>query len=667
MRKREAKLLTRGLTTVAGSILATVAGLLALHLFFAAALARLSYDLPFLWRAPRSTEPVTLVYLDEDSARKLNQPLGAAWNRTLHAQLIDRLTAENARLAMFDVVFDAPSQDPATDDALAEALQRNGRIILGAAVENVQPLGSVAQERVLPPTRLLRKAAAGWGLLAFRPVDPDNGVRRIYLGSEEIPAATWKAAEILRGEAALPPRENSSRRWINYYGPPNEFSSVSFAQAIQPEGLPAGYFKDRIVLVGGRASVGYLGLRRDEFATPYTRVRGQVSTGLEVHANVLLNLARGEWLTRVPREYETALVVVFGLLLGGFALLRPLPVTALAAALAFAITVVATWMFVARGVWFAWLVPVAVQLPIAHVWSVGSQYYRESRRRKELRRAFGFYLSSDMADKIAESDFDLTPGGKVVEATIMFTDLEKFTTLSEDLDPFEVSQTLIAYFERTTRCILDRKGTVIKYVGDAVHAGWGAPIEQANHAMLAAEAACDLRCLTDMEMRGHRLRTRIGVNTGKVLAGNLGSSYRFDYAVIGDTTNFASRLEGLNKHLGTQVLIAESTREQLHDRFVVRPLGEFRVSGKARSIKIHELICRCDNENGERRWIEIFEEGLQQFRAGDLRGARKLMLATEEVRGAADGPAQFYVKIIESLEANWLPNEWSGIVEMQEK
>ncbi|MFL6526594.1 MAG: CHASE2 domain-containing protein, partial [Chthoniobacterales bacterium] len=239
MRKREAKLLTRGLTTVAGSILATVAGLLALHLFFAAALARLSYDLPFLWRAPRSTEPVTLVYLDEDSARKLNQPLGAAWNRTLHAQLIDRLTAENARLAMFDVVFDAPSQDPATDDALAEALQRNGRIILGAAVENVQPLGSVAQERVLPPTRLLRKAAAGWGLLAFRPVDPDNGVRRIYLGSEDIPAATWKAAEILRGEAALPPRENSSHRWINYYGPPNEFSSVSFAQAIQPEGLPA--------------------------------------------------------------------------------------------------------------------------------------------------------------------------------------------------------------------------------------------------------------------------------------------------------------------------------------------------------------------------------------------------------------------------------------------
>src|SRR5436190_12306821 len=215
-----------------------------------------------------------------------------------------------------------------------------------------------------------------------------------------------------------------------------------------------------------------------------------------------------------------------------------------------------------------------------------------------------------MADKIANSDFDLRPGGEIVEATVIFTDLENFTTLSEDLDPSEVSAILIAYFEQTTRCILEKKGTIIKYVGDAVMAAWGAPIDEPAHASRAAEAACDLRALTEIEVRGRKLRTRIGVNSGKVLAGNLGSSFRFDYTMIGDTTNFASRLESLNKYLGTQILISEAVREQLDGKFNTRRLREFRVAGKTRSVIIHELLCRCDDRSGEQNWIQIFEEGL---------------------------------------------------------
>ncbi|HEV3409594.1 MAG TPA: adenylate/guanylate cyclase domain-containing protein [Chthoniobacterales bacterium] len=666
MGKREVKLLTRALTSLGGSLLVTAAGLLTLHVVFAGTLSRASYDLPFLWRAAGDTRPVVLVYLDDDSAKKLNQPFGGGWDRALHTQLVDRLTNEGARLVMFDVVFDAPSNDPAVDEAFAEAIRRNGRVILGAAVETAQPLGGVAQERVLPPNRVLRKAAAAWGVLEFRPVDPDYGVRQMYLGTPELPAATVKAAEAL-GARVTRDRAGEQNRWVNYYGPPNEFSSLSFAQVIQPNGLPAGFFKDRIVLVGGRAAIGYVGMERDEFATPYTRFSGQVSTGVEVHATILLNLVRGEWLTRLSTTYETMLVLIVGLLLGGLALLRPLPASLVAASAVLGLTLFAWWLFSSQRIWCNWLVPVAIQVPLAHMWSVGSQYYLEARRRKELRRAFGYYLSSEMADKIADSDFDLTPGGKTVEATIMFTDLENFTTLSEDLDPAEVSQTLIEYFERTTRCILERKGTILKYVGDAVHAGWGAPIEQPDHAVLAAEAACDLRGLTDIELRGHRLRTRVGINTGRVLAGNLGSSYRFDYSMIGDTTNFAARLEALNKYLGTQLLIADSTRAQLRDQFVVRELGEFRVSGKKHSIVIHELICPCDAERGERRWVDIFEEGLRKFRGRDFSSAKELMHRTEKLRGMVDGPSRFYLKMIASLKARALDNDWSGIVEMSEK
>ncbi len=442
---------------------------------------------------------------------------------------------------------------------------------------------------------------------------------------------------------------------------------MSFVQAIQPEGLPAGFFKDKIVFVGGRTSVGYLSESRDVFATPYSRTTGEKSTGLEIHATILLNLLRGQWLTRLAPREETALVIVVGLLLGLLALVRPLYATLAAILGALALCVFAWWLMWHQGIWFSWLVPVAMQTPVGLFWSLGSQYYLESRRRKELRRAFGFYLSPEMADKIANSDFDLTPGGKVVEATIMFTDLENFTALSEDLDPAEVSKTLIDYFERTTRCILQRKGTIVKYVGDAVMAGWGAPIDDPAHAALAAEAACDLRLLADMELRGHRMRTRVGVNTGQVLAGNLGSSYRFDYTMIGDTTNFASRLEALNKYLRTQVLISEATRRQIGDKFLVRRLGEFRAAGKHHSVLIHELICRCDAAANEREWIGLFEQGVEKFCQGDFARAADFMKQTQAARGGADGPAAFYLKQIAALDGSGRPKDWSGIIEMTEK
>jgi len=290
----------------------------------------------------------------------------------------------------------------------------------------------------------------------------------------------------------------------------------------------------------------------------------------------------------------------------------------------------------------------------------------ESRRRRELRNAFGFYLSPQMADKIANSDFDLQPGGEIVEATVLFTDLENFTTLSEDLDPSEVSAILIAYFEQTTRCILEKKGTIIKYVGDAVMAAWGAPIAESAHAMSAVEAACDLRALTQIEVHGRQLRTRVGINSGKVLAGNLGSSFRFDYTMIGDTTNFASRLESLNKYLGTQILISEAVREQLNSKFSTRRLGEFRVAGKAHSVIIHELLGRASAHSEERAWIEAFEAGLDAFRVGKFSDAAELMNRVGQLRGGSDGPAAFYLRKIAILRGQDLKN-WNGIIELSEK
>jgi adenylate cyclase len=667
MRFRQIKHFTRALTIIAGGVLAIVIGLACLRFSFAEPLARLSYNLPFILRSNLETDKVILVYLDEESAKQLHQPIDDVWNRALHVSLLDRLTQENARLVFYDIVFDQPARDPAADVAFADSIRRNGKVILGATLDKIQRMGGVSRKTVAAPTKPLRKAAAGWGILAFDPVDPDYGVREIFFGTSLIPSATWKAAQVLGASITRESRETAVNYWVNYYGPRDTFPSINFGQALDPEGLPPGYFKDKIVLIGGRSTVGAFAVGRDEFATPYSTSNHRFSPGLEIHATILLNLLRGEWLTRMSENWESILVVVTGLLVAGLCVLRPTLATLSALLASVAIGCCACWIVWGQRIWFDWMVPAAVQIPFGLVWSVGSQYVLESRGRKELRRAFAFYLSPEMANKIANSDFDLRPGGKLVEATVIFTDLENFTTLSEDLDPAEVSEILIAYFEQTTRCILKNKGTIIKYVGDAVMAAWGAPVDEPAHAIRAVEAACDLRYLTELEVRGKKLRTRVGIHSGKVLAGNLGSSFRFDYTMIGDAVNFASRLESLNKYLSTQILISDAVRQQLGDKFITRRLGEFRVAGKTHSVVIHELLCRCDSESGEKSWIERFESGLRAFGSAEFREARDSMNRTRQMRGGSDGPAEFYLKKIAALEANGHSENWTGIVELTEK
>jgi adenylate cyclase len=137
--------------------------------------------------------------------------------------------------------------------------------------------------------------------------------------------------------------------------------------------------------------------------------------------------------------------------------------------------------------------------------------------------------------------------------------------------------------------------------------------------------------------------------------------------MIGDAVNFASRLESLNKYLSTQVLVSDAVRVQLGERFITRRLGQFKVAGKTESVIIHELICRCESQNGEREWIGVFEEGLDVFRAGEFARAREFMTRTRDMRAGGDGPAEFYLRKLDKLQANGAATEWDGVVELSEK
>ena len=632
-------------------------------------LARLSYDLPFLFRAVEIPSEICMVYVSENSAQALDQS-GSVWDRQLYTDLVKRLTLDEPRAVILDVVFRDKWPEPGVDEALAAAIKENGHVYLAAGLESdtgaPDPSGTrLASQRILAPLPLLRDAIVEkWGVAYLQPLDGDFGIRRLYAGGRSRASLAWVAAKELGGTLDEQTRETGPIRWMNYLGPAGSFSSIEFHLALN---APAETFHDRIVIVGSRSTLSGVEMGKDDFRNPYNLLGGAFSTGAEVHATALLNLMRGDWLNRLDPRNEMWLITGLGFLLGGgLPRFRP-HIAAIVALLTLAtIGVTVCGLLELRHEWFAWCVPVFVEVPVALVWAIGTRYFLEERRRTALRYAFSRYLSPRIVDRIADADFDLAPGGEVVEASVLFTDLEGFTPLVEELrDPELVTRILVKYFNQTTAHILDNEGTILNFVGDAITAVWGAPLADARHVHKAALAASRLRECARIEVDGRILRTRIGLHTGTLLAGNVGSKERFDYSVVGDPVNFASRLEGLNKFLGTDVLISEAVRQKLDGSYLVRRLGEFRVVGKKEACLVHELLGPTTDASRP-EWIVVFEKAIEAFRRGDLDAAEHGMrdtLATHE----DDGPARFYLARIADARHMGLPPDWSGIVEFLEK
>jgi adenylate cyclase len=550
-------------------------------------------------------------------------------------------------------------------------MKAHGRVFIGAQLEQSFQADAFG-ERVIPPTPVLRRAAAAWGLLTFRPIDSDLGVRYLYTGTETIPTATWRMAQILGAD--LRDSERIEPRWINYYGPANGFLSLPYDRVLSPDGVPAGFFKDKVVFVGGggRAEMATLGMGKDYFRQPSTLFDPHYVPGAEIHATIFRNLAKNEWLTRWSPGREDAFIFAVALLLGiGLPRFHWLIAAVLAALFAIGITVWARGPLLQQHAWFDWCVPVMVQTPIALGWAWLTRYFLVERRRSQLHRALQGYLSPELANLIAESEFDLNPGGVEVEVSVMFTDIEGFTGLSERLPPAVLSSVLTEYFTRSTDQILLTRGTIVKFIGDAVLAVWGAPLPDGQHPVHAALSACQLQAVSHQPFLrdGHslRLHTRVGVHTGLVISGNLGSAQRFDYTVIGDGVNFASRLEGVNKHLGTSVLISDATQQRLGDRFDTRCVGIFRVSGKAAHVVVHELLGSVRPPNLE-PWREKFATALAAFQAGQLEAAESGFNEAARLRGeSGDSVSQFYLQEIVELKKEGLPPDWQGVVNIRGK
>ena len=367
-------------------------------------LVRASYDSLHVLNGTRTValaeSPVVIVYLDLNSFKARAFDPAHPWPRNMHAQLLRELKAAGARAVVFDIIFSDAGPDATADRALAEGIRANGRVILaGELNDDASHVTSQDQPwtrltKVAPPFDQFSTNAARWGI-ASHVIDDDFVVRHYLAGftSQVQPSLTWAAAEWLQLPATTPPGavNAANQNWLRYYSAALAIPNVSYAEALDPAGVPPDFFRDKIVLVGARPMAGPFHERQDEFRNPFHSWghKELFMPGVEVHATELLNLVRGDWLRRLPPGAESAWLLVMAMLFGGGLIwLRPIPATVTAFAGAGVVMGLAGFGF-SRGVWFPWLIISGAQIPAALGGSVlfySVEWYRARKRYEAAQR-----------------------------------------------------------------------------------------------------------------------------------------------------------------------------------------------------------------------------------------------------------------------------------------
>lgn len=466
---------------------------------------------------------------------------------------------------------------------------------------------------------------------------------------------------IQMGERIIPTDERG-QLLINYMGPPKTFPHFSAGDILGGK-IPKGSFEGKIVLVGATAT-GIYDLRNTPFSPTYP--------GVEVHASVIDNILTQRLISKPGWSgiYDLFAIIILGALVG-----IAIPKMGAFKGLFFAVGLIvlyiaaAFWLFINAGIWLNIVYPFFV-ISMSYLVLTVYYYATEERERKRIKKAFTHYVSPVVIEEMLKDPSRLKLGGEEKVLTVLFSDLQGFTSASERYAPHEMIVILSEYYALMTEQVFAYQGMLKEYVGDELMAIFGAPIDQADHAERACAAA--------LAMRDHRaelnrewskigrppLIARTGVNSGRMLVGNLGSKYRFSYGVLGDHVNLGSRLEGLNKGYGTEILIGENTAQLIGDTFLMREVDMVQVVGRVQPVRIYELLgsSSVSLPHEQEQAFSFYASGLEAYRQ------RYWGEALESFRNSlrlwpCDGPSQAMVERCQIYQQTPPPEEWDGVFE----
>lgn len=610
---------------------------------------------------PHSPE-IVIVAIDNESIGQIGR---WPWDRSVHADFFRKLAAYRPRAVGVDIAFLEPTDQ---DQLLADALQTLGSAVLVFEADiRADSRGNLFTEQIRLPVQTLREIPSGF---ANTPVDADGILRAVPLeireGGKSYRALFSKVLREYYGNAdffTAIPKRNDGSMLINFAGGPRTFKTIPYAGVLSGEAR-AEDFAGKIVLVGATASDLH-----DEQLVPTSR--GALMPGVEIHANAIDTVLSRAYLREQPR-LETALLILGLSILCGllFTKLRIFPaiLSALLLGIGYSIAVI---MAFDRGLIMNIFYPLsAIGLCFLAVTII--KYIFEGRERRKVRGALSQYISKEVVEEVLKQG-ELKLGGSKKNITIMFSDIRGFTSISEALGPEKLVELLNGYLTAVTEVILRRRGVVDKYIGDAVMAFWGAPLEEKDHAYLACVSALEMARAAEafsaaQETGTPPIKTGYGINTGEVIVGNMGSHQRFDYTAIGDAVNLASRLEGLNKEYGTEIIASGMTIEAIQKSgkasdFAYRFLDRVIVKGKNEPVPIYEILDFKENFSGG-EWLGVYEKGVEAFGKQDAATARQCFERVINLRGD-DGPSRFFLKRLEEISNG--ASSWDSATKMTRK
>ena len=507
--------------------------------------------------AVRGTEEppddIVLVLVDDLTFDELEEqwPFPRSW----HGEVIDALNRDGASSVAFDVQFTEPTV-PREDDALIGAVGRMGGMTL--ATEEVDAKGGTD---VFGGDYVLERLGARAGNTQFD-VDPDGVYRRTPFSIRKLESFAVVAEEQRSGEEVT--RDDfdvDGTAWIDFKGPPGTFPSVDYSEVYEGTFEP-GTFEGKTVIVGAAAPT-----LQDLHAT--SAPGDDLMTGSEIQANAIATIADGNPLREAPGTIDVLLIALLGLSVPGLSLrIRPLGALAAGGLLAVGFLVVAQLAFEAGTI--VTVVPPLAAFSIAAVGTLVAHYSLDAVDRLRLRDTFGRFVPGPVIDEaLASAGDDLRLNGVRREATVLFADLRGFTALAESLEPERVIDVLNHYLTEMSEAIMAEGGTLVAYMGDGIMAIFGAPLEQPDHASRGLRAAREMigprldafnDWLSEAGLVTERIEMGVGLNSGEVMSGNVGSPNRLEYAAVGDTTNTASRLQEMTKGTPHALFVADATR-----------------------------------------------------------------------------------------------------------
>lgn len=691
-------------------------------------------DLLFEIRGPLSVDesPIVLVPISDEADEEIPQKY--PWPTSVHAKLVENLNKAGAKVILFDVIFDQPDQyDPRNDTLFANTLEKYGNVILAGDFLNESVEFGSQQTTLFPQKILLQKNPNPVGLVDVTP-NTDGAVRSYSFGTTpEILDSTFYKL----GIEALIKYQNISRDSIsgvkdaqspyfkigkysitkdalnsfiiNYYGEEGLFPTYDFAKVIDDTSyttvmereadfpvnafddpeleiglLQQGVFKNKIVIVG--ATMPAL---KDFYKTPFPKIevnsRGEkeelLRPGYEIHAHAIQTILDGNYITRQTAKTVLLLMAFVSLVLvlinrfygaiWGFVSMFVLMGS-------YSFIVIQTFL---SANLFLNLTAIILTLFVSQVATVGYQYLVEEREKRRIQEMFSTYVSPKLVEQMIESGTEPQLGGDIVNMTAFFSDIESFSTFSEQMTPTQLVTLINEYLTSMTNILTNQGGTLDKYIGDAIVAFFGAPLPFNDHALRACVASQlmqkELDILRDKWQKDGwpdivaNMKNRMGMNTGEMITGNMGSQNRFNYTMMGDNVNLAARCESGAKAFGVYTMITEATKieaENYGDDCVFRYLDKIVVKGRTQPVKMFEIAdLRSDASQQLFDCIGFYEQGMEEYLAQNWDKAIQLFNQSLKLEKDEINPSKMLLDRSKKLKSDPPGEMWDGIFVMKSK